>query len=138
MRFIERLKGLFKKRETERSTFAITFRHSAKSIEFEGTWEEVKGLFGKFAGGKGLKMGNFFVPWDEVAFIYQEDKEEKKGEAKKGPKPGDEIPATPEAKDLGAETMEVLGEKESPKDARIDEVKAAVEKETEVKAEEIK
>ena len=83
-------------------------------------------------------MGNFFVPWDEVAFIYQEDKEEKKDEAKKEPKQGDEIPATPEAKDLGAETMEVLGEKENPKDVKVDEVKAAVEKETEVKAEEIK
>ena len=34
--------------------------------------------------------------------------------------------------------MEVLGERENPKDARVDEVKAAVEKETGVKAEEIK
>lgn len=145
----EKICGLFKKKEEAKSTFVITFRHSTKNIEFEGTWKEVKGLFGRFAGGKGLKMNNFFVPWDEVAFIYEEPKKEAEPEGKEGEgagskpaeeatKAGDEIPATREAKALGAETMEVLGEaKEEPKDAKIDEVKATVEEEKKVEAEKI-
>lgn len=96
--------------------FTITFRHSTKSIDFEDTWRGIEEMSGTFAGSKGLKMNNFYVPWDEVAFIYCDGRvaDDKKEDAKDGEKdlseakPGDEVPATDEAKALGAETMEVL------------------------------
>ena len=112
----------------EKSTFVVTFRHSQRSVEFESTWEEIKSLSKRFGGEKGLKMNNFFVPWGEVASIYEKDPEEE------APKAGDKMPATPEAQEMGAETMEVI---EDPKDAPIDGVKASVEEEKEVKMEKI-
>lgn len=95
--------------------FTITFRHSTKSIDFEDTWRGIEEMSGAFADSKGLKMNNFYVPWDEVAFIYCDGRvaDDKKEEGKEGEdlskaKPGDEVPATDAAKALGAETMEIL------------------------------
>lgn len=133
----ERIARLFGRGKEEKRTFVVFFKHSQRNIEFESTWEEVKRLSKRFGGEKGLKMNNFFVPWSEVASIYEKDPEEE------APKAGDEMPATldaslrsltPEARALGAETMEVI---EDPKDAPIEGVKAAVEEEKEVKAEKI-
>lgn len=133
----ERIARLFGRGKEEKRTFVVFFKHSQRNIEFESTWEEVKRLSKRFGGEKGLKMNNFFVPWSEVASIYEKDPEEE------APKAGDEMPATldaslrsltPEARALGAETMEVI---EDPKDAPIEDVKAAVEEEKEVKAEKI-
>lgn len=106
--------------------FTITFRHSTKSIDFEGTWRSIEEMSGKFADSKGLKMNNFYVPWDEVAFIYCGGRvaDDKKGLSEA--KPGDEVPATDEAKALGAETMEVLpsdGEKEPKAEKKAEEAK---------------
>lgn len=113
--------------------FTITFRHSAKSIDFESTWRQVKGMSGRFAGSKGFKMNNFYVPWDEVAFIYcggrvADDKKEegKEGEDLSKAKPGDEVPATDAAKALGAETMEILpddGKGEAKAEGKAEEAK---------------
>lgn len=133
----ERIARLFGRGKEEKRTFVVFFKHSQRNIEFESTWEEVKRLSKRFGGEKGLKMNNFFVPWSEVASIYEKDPEEE------APKAGDEMPATldaslrsltPEARALGAETMEVI---EDPKDAPIEDVKATVEEEKEVKAEKI-
>ena len=124
----ERIARLFGRGKEEKRTFVVFFKHSQRNIEFESTWEEVKRLSKRFGGEKGLKMNNFFVPWSEVASIYEKDPEDE------APKAGDEMPATPEARALGAETMEVI---EDPKDAPIEGVKAAVEEEKEVKAEKI-
>ena len=124
----ERIARLFGRGKEEKRTFVVFFKHSQRNIEFESTWEEVKHLSKRFGGEKGLKMDNFFVPWSEIASIYEKDQEEE------APKAGDEMPATPEARALGAETMEVI---EDPKDAPIEGVKAAVEEEKEVKAEKI-
>lgn len=122
----EKIARLFGHGKEEKRTFVVFFKHSQRNVEFESTWEEVKHLSKRFGGEKGLKMDNFFVPWSEVASIYEKDPEEKAHKA------GDEIPATLEARKLGAATMEVI---EDPKDAPIDEVKASVEEEKEVKAE---
>lgn len=111
--------------------FTITFRHSSKSIDFEGTWRGIGKMSGRFADSRGLKMNNFYVPWDEVAFIYcggrvaDDAKEGKKeGEVPSEAKPGDEVPATGAAKALGAETMEILpGEGEAG--PKADEAKPA-------------
>ena len=111
----EKIARMFGRKKEEKSTFVVFFKHSQRSVEFESTWEEVKRLSKRFGGEKGLKMNNFFVPWSEVASIYEKDPEEE------APKAGDEMPATPEARALGAETMEVI---EDPKDAPIEEVKA--------------
>lgn len=124
----ERIARLFGRGKEEKRTFVVFFKHSQRNIEFESTWEEVKRLSKRFGGEKGLKMDNFFVPWSEVASIYEKDPEEE------APKAGDEMPATTEARALGAETMEVI---EDPKDAPIEGVKASVEEEKEVKAEKI-
>lgn len=119
--------------------FTITFRHSSKSVDFESTWSQIKGMSGRFADSRGLKMNNFYVPWDEVAFIYCDGRvaDDKKEEGKEGEKdlseakPGDEVPATGAAKDLGAETMEILTEdgkeeaKEGPKAEGKPEAEAA-------------
>ena len=121
----ERIARLFGRGKEEKRTFVVFFKHSQRNIEFESTWEEVKHLSKRFGGEKGLKMDNFFVPWSEVASIYEKEPEE-------ATKAGDEIPATLEARKLGAATMEVI---EDPKDAPIDGVKASVEEEKEVKAE---
>ena len=121
----EKIARLFGRGKEEKRTFVVFFKHSQRNIEFESTWEEVKRLSKRFGGEKGLKMDNFFVPWSEIASIYEKDPEE-------APKAGDEMPATLEARELGAATMEVI---EDPKDAPIDEVKASVEEEKEVKAE---
>ena len=124
----EKIARMFGREKEKKSTFVVFFRHSQRSVEFEGTWKEVERLSKRFGGERGLKMGNFFVPWGEVASIYEKDPEEE------APKAGDEVPATPEAKALGAETMEVI---KDPEDAPIDGVKASVEEEKEVKAEKI-
>lgn len=125
--------------------FTITFRHSSKSIDFEGTWREIEEMSGAFADSKGLKMNNFYVPWDEVAFIYcggrvTDDKKEegKEGEDLSKAKPGDEVPATDEAKALGAETMEILPSdgKEEPKAEKPEETKSEEKTETEEPKEE--
>lgn len=125
----EKIAHLFGHGKKEKSTFIIFFKHSQRNVEFESTWEEVRHLSKHFGGEKGLKMDNFFVPWSEVASIYEKDPEEE------APKAGDNMPATldaslhsltPEAKKLGAETMEVI---EDPKDAPADEAKAPVEEE---------
>lgn len=121
----ERIARLFGRGNEEKRTFVVFFKHSQRNIEFESTWEEVKRLSKRFGGEKGLKMNNFFVPWSEVASIYEKDPEEE------APKAGDEMPATPEARALGAETMEVL-----PSDGG-EEPKAEVAK-AEEKAEEPK
>ena len=121
----ERIARLFGHGKWEKRTFVVFFKHSQRNIEFESTWEEVKHLSKRFGGEKGLKMDNFFVPWSEIASIYEKEPEE-------ATKAGDEMPATLEARELGAATMEVI---EDPKDAPIDEVKASVEEEKEVKAE---
>lgn len=123
----ERIARLFGHGKEEKRTFVVFFKHSQRNVEFESTWEEVKRLSKRFGGEKGLKMDNFFVPWSEIASIYEKDPEE-------APKAGDEMPATLEARELGAATMEVI---EDPKDAPIDGVKASVEEEKEVKAEKI-
>ena len=123
----ERIARLFGRGKEEKRTFVVFFKHSQRNVEFESTGEEVKRLSKRFGGEKGLKMDNFFVPWSEIASIYEKDPEE-------APKAGDEMPATLEARALGAETMEVI---EDPKDAPIDGVKASVEEEKEVKAEKI-
>ena len=123
----ERIARLFGRGKKEKpSTFVVFFKHSQRSVEFESTWEEVKSLSMRFGGERGLRMSNFFVPWSEIASIYEKDPEEE------APKAGDEMPATREARALGAETMEVI---EDPKDAPIEGVKASVEEEKEVKAE---
>ena len=123
----EKIARLFGRGKEEKRTFVVFFKHSQRNVEFESTWEEVKRLSKRFGGEKGLKMDNFFVPWSEIASIYEKDPEE-------APKAGDEMPATLEARELGAATMEVI---EDPKDAPIDGVKASVEEEKEVKAEKI-
>ena len=124
----EKIARMFGRKKEEKSTFVVFFKHSQRSVEFESTWEEIKSLSKSFGGEKGLRMSNFFVPWGEVASIYEKDPEDE------APKSGDEMPATLEARELGAETMEVI---EDPKDAPIDEVKAFAEEEKEVKAEKI-
>ena len=121
----ERIARRFGRGKEEKRTFVVFFKHSQRNIEFESTWEEVKRLSKRFGGEKGLKMNNFFVPWSEVASIYEKEPEE-------ATKAGDEMPATLEARELGAATMEVI---DDPKDTPIDEVKASVEEEKEVKAE---
>lgn len=144
--------------------FTITFRHSTKSVDFEDTWRGIEEMSGAFADSKGLKMNNFYVPWDEVAFIYcdgrvaDDKKEEGKEEDLSKAKPGDEMPATDAAKALGAETMEILpddGKEETKaeetkaeakeeaadatRDARVDEVKAEATTELDgIEAEEMK
>ena len=123
----ERIARLFGRGKEEKRTFVVFFKHSQRNVEFESTWEEVKRLSKRFGGEKGLKMDNFFVHGSEIARIYEKDPEE-------APKAGDEMPATLEARELGAATMEVI---EDPKDAPIDGVKASVEEEKEVKAEKI-
>ena len=123
----EKIARLFGRGKEEKCTFVVFFKHSQRNVEFDSTWEEVKRLSKRFGGEKGLKMDNFFVPWSEIASIYEKDPEE-------APKAGDEMPATLEARELGAATMEVI---EDPKDAPIDGVKASVEEEKEVKAEKI-
>lgn len=123
----EKIARLFGRGKEEKRTFVVFFKHSQRNIEFESTWEEVKHLSKRFGGEKGLKMDNFFVPWSEIASIYEKGQEE-------APKAGDEMPATLEARELGAATMEVI---DDPKDAPIDGVKASVEEEKEVKAEKI-
>lgn len=124
----ERIARLFGRGKKEKRTFVVFFKHSQRNVEFESTWEEVKHLSKRFGGEKGLKMDNFFVPWSEIASIYEKDQEEE------APKAGDEMPATLEARELGAATMEVI---DDLKDALIDGVKASVEEEKEVKAEKI-
>ena len=124
----EKIAHLFGHRKNEKNTFIVFFKHSQRNIEFESTWEEVKHLSKHFGGEKGLKMDNFFVPWSEVASIYEKDPEEE------APKAGDNMPATPEAKKLGAETMEVI---EDPKDTPVDGVKDSAEDEKETKTEKI-
>ena len=121
----ERIARLFGRGKEEKRTFVVFFKHSQRNIEFESTWDEVKHLSKRFGGEKGLKMDNFFVPWSEIASIYEKEPEE-------ATKAGDEMPATLEARELGAATMEVMDE---PMDTPIDEVKASVEEEKEVKAE---
>lgn len=125
----EKIARLFGRGKEEKRTFVVFFKHSQRNIEFESTWEEVKHLSKRFGGEKGLKMDNFFVPWSEIASIYEKGPEEEEDT-----KVVDEMPATLEARKLGAETMEVI---DDPKDAPIDEVKASVEEEKEVKAEKI-
>lgn len=124
----EKIARLFGHGKEEKRTFVVFFKHSQRNVEFESTWEEVKHLSKRFGGEKGLKMDNFFVPWSEIASIYE------KGPEEEATKISDEMPATLEARKLGAETMEVI---EDPKDAPIDGVKASVEEEKEVKAEKI-
>ena len=124
----EKIARMFGRKKEEMLTFVVFFKLSQRSVEFESAWEEVKRVSKRCGGEKGLKMNNFFGPWSEVASIYEKDPEEE------APKAVDEMPATPEARALGAETMEVI---EDPKDAPIEEVKAAVEEEKEVKAEKI-
>ena len=122
----EKIARLFGRGKEEKRTFIVFFKHSQRNVEFESTWKEVKRLSKRFGGEKGLKMDNFFVPWSEIASIYEKDPEEEATKA------GDEMPATLEARKLGAATMEVI---DDPKDAPIDEVKAFAEEEKEVKAE---
>ena len=122
----EKIARAFGRGKEEKRTFVVFFRHSQRRVEFEGTWGEIKRLSKRFGGERGLKMDNFFVPWGEVASIYEKDPEEE------APKAEGEEPEAREARELGAESMEAI---EDPKDAPIDGVKAAVEEEKEVKAE---
>lgn len=122
--------------------FTITFRHSTKSIDFEDTWRGIEEMSGAFADSKGLKMNNFYVPWDEVAFIYckgrvADDKKEegKEGEDLSKAKPGDEVPATDAAKALGAETMEILPS-DGKEEAKAEETKAEAKPEEKAEAKE--
>ena len=95
----ERIARLFGRGKEEKRTFVVFFKHSQRNIEFESTWEEVKHLSKRFGGEKGLKMDNFFVPWSEIASIYEKEQEEETTKA------GDKMPATLEARELGAATM---------------------------------
>ena len=124
----ERIARAFGRGKEEKSTFVVFFKHSQRRVEFEGTWGEIKRLSKRFGGERGLKMDNFFVPWGEVASIYEKDPEEE------APKAEGEEPEAREARELGAESVEAI---EDPKDAPIDGAKAAAEEEKEAKAEKI-
>ena len=108
----ERIAHLFGRGKQERHTFVISFRHSQKNAELESTWDEVRHLSRRFGGERGLKMDNFFVPWSEVASIYEKDPEEE-GRGKKASNAGDTLPATPAARALGAESMEIIEDPEN-------------------------
>lgn len=99
----ERIARLFGHGKQEKHTFVVFFKHSQRNVEFESTWDEIGHLSKHFGGERGLKMDNFFVPWSEIASIYEKDLEEDEA-----PKAGNTLPATPEARELGAETMEVI------------------------------
>ena len=124
----EKIARLFGRGKGEKRTFVVFFRHSQRRVEFEGTWGEIKRLSKRFGGERGLKMDNFFVPWGEVASIYEKDPEEE------APKAEGEEPEAREARELGAESMEAI---EDPKDAPIDGAKASAEEGKEAKAEKI-
>ena len=124
----EKIARLFGRGKGEKRTFVVFFRHSQRRVEFEGTWGEIKRLSKRFGGERGLKMDNFFVPWGEVASIYEKDPEEE------APKAEGEEPEAREARELGAESMEAI---EDPKDAPIDGAKASAEEGKEIKAEKI-
>ena len=99
----ERIARLFGRGKQEKHTFVVFCKHSRRNVEFESTWEEIGHLSRHFGGERGLKMDNFFVPWSEVASIYEKDPEEDEAH-----KAGDTLPATSEARALGAESMEVI------------------------------
>ena len=124
----EKIARLLGRGKEEKRTFVVFFKHSQRRVEFEGTWGEIKRLSKRFGGERGLKMDNFFVPWGEVASIYEKDPEEE------APQAEGEAPEAREARELGAESVEAI---EDPKDAPIDGVKAAVEEERKIKAEKI-
>ena len=134
----EKIAHMFGRKKEEKSTFVVSFRHSQRSVEFESTWKEVKKLSKRFGGERGLKMDNFFVPWGEVASIYEKDPEEEKETPKAGETPAMSDASlrslARDAREMGAASMEVI---KDPKDTPIDGVKAAVEEEKEVKAEKI-
>lgn len=111
--------------------FVISFKHSQKTAEFIASWKDVEGLSSYLGGERGLRMGNFFIPWSEVANIYCEGEAKAPDDTKKddkvdGNKPGDVPP--------GSDTAEVVSE---PMDTPIEGVRAAVEEEKEIKAEKI-
>ena len=122
----ERIARAFGRGKEEKRTFVVFFKHSQRRVEFEGTWGEIRRLSKRFGGERGLKMDNFFVPWGEVASIYEKDPEESEA-----PKAEGEAQEAREARELGAESAEAI---EDPKDAPIEGVKASVEEEKKVKA----
>lgn len=128
----EKIARMFGRKNEKKSTFVVFFRHSQRSVEFESTWKEVERLSKRFGGERGLKMGNFFVPWGEVASIYEKDPEEETPKA--GETPGTSDLLSRVAREMGAKSAEVIRD---PKDAPIDGVKAAVEEEKKIKAEKI-
>lgn len=130
----EKIARMFGREKERKSTFVVFFRHSQRSVEFEGTWKEVERLSKRFGGERGLKMGNFFVPWGEVASIYEKDPEEAKETPKAGETPGTSDLLSRVAREMGAKSAEVI---KDPKDAPIEDVKAAVEEEKKIKAEKI-
>lgn len=121
----ERIARAFGRGKEEKRTFVVFFKHSQRRVEFEGTWGEIRRLSKRFGGERGLKMDNFFVPWGEVASIYEKDPEEE------APKAEGEEPAAREARELGAESVEAI---EDPKDAPIEGAKAPAEEGKEAKA----
>lgn len=128
----EKIARMFGRKNEKKSTFVVFFRHSQRSVEFESTWKEVERLSKRFGGERGLKMGNFFVPWGEVASIYEKDPEEETPKA--GETPGTSDLLSRVAREMGAKSAEVI---KGPKDTPIDGVKAAVEEEKKIKAEKI-
>lgn len=134
----EKIARMFGRKNEKKSTFVVFFRHSQRSVEFESTWKEVERLSKRFGGERGLKMGNFFVPWGEVASIYEKDPEEETPKAGETPETREAREMSdllsPVARELGAKSVEVIRD---PKDAPIDGVKAAVEEEKKIKAEKI-
>lgn len=129
----EKIARAFGRGKEEKRTFVVFFKHSQRRVEFEGTWGEIRRLSKRFGGERGLKMDNFFVPWGEVASIYEKDPEEEAPKAE-GEAPAAAEDLTPAARELGAKSAEAI---KDPKDAPIDGVKAAVEEEKEIKAEKI-
>lgn len=128
----EKIARMFGRKNEKKSTFVVFFRHSQRSVEFESTWKEVERLSKRFGGERGLKMGNFFVPWGEVASIYEKDPEEETPKAGETPETRDLLSRV--AREMGAKSAEVI---KDPKDTPIDGVKAAVEEEKKIKAEKI-
>lgn len=125
----EKIARMFGRKNEKKSTFVVFFRHSQRSVEFESTWKEVERLSKRFGGERGLKMGNFFVPWGEVASIYEKDPDEETPKA--GETPGTSDLLSRVAREMGAKSAEVI---KDPKDTPIDGVKAAVEEEKKIKA----
>lgn len=126
----DKIARLFGRGKQEKHTFVIFFKHSQRTIEFESTWEEINSLSTYFGGERGFKMDNFFVPWSEVAGVYEKSPEEKEKEEKAlragamfSGIPGVLLPVT---REQGAKTAKDI---KDIKDTKIDETKVASEEE---------